>query len=336
MTPIFIVGADRSGTTLLRVMLVQHPDIAIPPESHFVPRLWRRRRRYAKRGLLTKPARFLEALEAEPRFRKWKLPIGAVREELSTGRSGTFVDALAAPFRAYARTQDKQRWGDKTPSYAEHVALLDRLWPDAQFIHVIRDGRDVALSVADLPKQLHKHPASAAPSWARRVRHARAAARMGEKRYREVFYEDLVANPRDVLEQICNFLGVTFDPRMLDHANGALEHVPEQERKRHSRLSLPPTIGLRDWRSQMRPSDVREFEAIAGRELSALGYERATTTVRSKDRFVAWSKVAGFMIGSPVARLRLRISVKRKTATSRPTEDPSFDSEPETAIQSRR
>ena len=311
--PFFIVGAARSGTTLLRVMLDRHPDLAIPPESHFIPRLWKRRARYGSGDRIERPGEFLRDLGADARFRSWDLAIEAVRDELARrgdGAAPTFADAIDAAFTAYARAQGKTSWGDKTPRYVDDLPLLGTLFPDARFVHVIRDGRDVALSVLDM-ERLHAHAATAARVWARQIREGRAAGRaLGPDRYLELRYEDLLDETEKRLREVCAFLGLSFSRGMLEHGDRALDRIPKRQRGMHSRLALPPTKGLRDWRSQMDANELAEFEAVAGDELEACGYRRAAgppsiaTRVRSRLRSVGlWGRYA---------RGRLAVSLRRR------------------------
>jgi len=302
MTPFFVVGADRSGTTLLRVMLERHPQIAIPPESHFIPRLWQRRGRYAAAdGRLVNTERFLADLAAEPRFMKWELPIEAVEAELGRVQGPRLVDGIEAPFRAYARTRGKAVWGDKTPGYAEQIPLLNRLWPGARFVHMIRDGRDVALSTFALGGS-HRTGASAARYWAARVQAARQAAPLLGDAYFELRYEDLLDDAEAQLRRLSTFLGVEYDAGMLVHDAAAIASIPARERERHASLVRPPTKGLRDWRLQMSHAQVSDFEAIARRELVSCGYELAFPAPGVARRAVAITHLATFMVRSTLPR----------------------------------
>lgn len=319
-SPFFLVGVDRSGTTLLRTMLNRHRNLAIPPESHFIPRLWRRRRRYGHEGRIERTERFLADLAAETRYRSWELPLDDVRRELVRMAAPTFSEAIAAIYRVYTAGQGKTRWGDKTPGYAECIPLLGRLFPQARFVHLIRDGRDVALSMLDREQvskyrtgkePLHRHAATPAFFWSRRIRIAhRAAKDLGVTRYLEIRYEDLLEDPEGQLRRLCLFLGEEFDPAVLTHHPTALEGVPSSQRWLHTRLSLPPTKGLRDWRRQMPAREVAEFEAIAGRQLSALDYPVVSGSRRSGLR--AWSRVIWFGVSSFHQRMGRRRRHQRR------------------------
>ncbi|MBA2741619.1 MAG: sulfotransferase, partial [Actinobacteria bacterium] len=135
--PLLILGVRRSGTTLLRLILDRSTGIAIPDESHFIPQLARRHPGPVDRDT------FLEDLRRVRTLARWGITVADVAPLVEPG-SDTGA-AIAAVFRAYAAKAGKPRWGDKTPAYMRYLPLLDRLFPDALYVHLIRDGRDCAL-----------------------------------------------------------------------------------------------------------------------------------------------------------------------------------------------
>src|SRR5919197_2678162 len=114
-------------------MLDRHTQLAVPDESYFVPQLARRHR-----GAID-PQGFVEDLRRLPTLRDWGVKPDDVAPRLREGMSAG--DAIGAVYETYAASRGKERWGDKTPMYMEHVGLLARLWPEARFVHLIRDGR---------------------------------------------------------------------------------------------------------------------------------------------------------------------------------------------------
>ena len=271
----FVVGCMRSGTTLVRAMLDAHPHMAVPYESYFVVTMGRARARY-ERGARFDTERFVADLIAKPPFQKWGLGEDEVRSALRATPPNGFAAATRVVFARYAESQGKRRYADKTPSYVHHLGLLSGLFPEARFVHVVRDGRDVALSSLDVefgPDGLGR----LALHW----RHAitagrRAGAALGSDRYRELRYEQLVDDPDTTLRALCPFIGLEFEPEMLryyDRADRVVGTVAHPHR--HQRLYDPPTKGLRDWRTQMTPADIELFDALAGDVLDDLGYERA-------------------------------------------------------------
>lgn len=309
--PVFVVGCPRSGTTLLRLMLDAHPSLSIPPESHFIPQLWGARRRYITGGRF-EADRMVRDLVGTARFREWDLPPDAVRERVRALPHPTFAGVVDAVFAAYAEQQGKRRWGDKTPGYSLEMPLLARLFPHARFVHLIRDGRDVALSFFGVigPKTM----AEAAEVWRHRIEIAqRDGAALGSERYTEVRYEDLVADPEAALAPVCAFLGLEQHPGMLRYSERIDRTIPGSERRIHQNLAKPPTKGLRDWRRDMAPADVETFEAIAGRELARLGYERAVPRLGIGARVRARKALARIAASRTTYKLRRRAfaAVKR-------------------------
>ncbi|GIX48875.1 MAG: hypothetical protein KatS3mg131_3086 [Candidatus Tectimicrobiota bacterium] len=170
----------------------------------------------------------------------------------------------------------KQRWGDKNPRYVLHVPLLHALFPRAKFIHLIRDGRDVAVSHRQPPFNVHA-VARAARLWKACVlqghRHGLA---LGEAHYLEVRYEALCLSPRPVLARLCDFLGIPLEyERMLRFYadNAARQLIPPARHAWHRNTFVPLTaarIGV--WRRELAPADVEAFEALAGDVLEKFGY----------------------------------------------------------------
>jgi hypothetical protein len=272
----FIVGSGRSGTTLLRLMLEQHPDLAIPPESYFPISMRHRERRYVTpRGFDL--GRFGDDVLGNPRFRDWTLDDDDVRARLSGVHPIDYPEAIRRTFALYAERQGKPRYGDKTPWFILRIDELSDMFPEARFVHLVRDGRDVALSIREMSWGPSRIPALA-EFWAKRIRAGRrAGARLGDRRYLELRYEDLVEDPSRELKRVSDFLDLDFRDEMLDYPERAPSAVLPREREQHRHLSRTVTKGLRDWRTQMRPADVAVFEAVAGRELAACGYERTVT-----------------------------------------------------------
>ena len=303
--PLVVLGVRRSGTTLLRVMLDRSPELAIPDESYFVPQLARRH------GGRVDPEAFVDDLRRLPTLVEWALSPDAVAERLRPGV--TAGEAIGAVFESYAALHGKQRWGDKTPLYMQHLPLLERLFPSARFVHLVRDGRDAALSFLSVPAGIMTegwgHPRDAADfacQWATEVRDARAlGARVGE-RYLEVRYEKLVAEPAATLRAVCEFATLRYDDAMLGYVGET-----ESARKAHQqRLNEAPRVGVRDWRSEMSEADRRAFESIAGDLLAELGYDverRRRDPARLaayRVKSAAWRAVGAVTQRSPLWRRR--------------------------------
>ncbi len=284
--PIF-VGSGRSGTTLFRNIFDAHPELAMSHEAHFIAPMAKRRTAYEPASGFAIEA-FVADLYANPNFRRLELDEAVVREALGADRPLTTADAIRSVMASYADRESKPLYGDKTPGYVIHLELLGTVFPEAKFVHIIRDGRDVALAYVDRDEWGPSSVADAAHNWKSRVgRGRKAGTRLGPERYREVRYEDMVEDPEAMTQQLCAFLGLEFDPAMLRYHEKAEAFIAStHDPAAFGNLAKPITKGIRDWRRQMGPDDVALCEAIAGDLLADLGYEvtgvRATPAVRMR------------------------------------------------------
>ena len=270
---LFIVGCPRSGTTLLRRMVDAHPQIAMTRETHWIPRIQEQRIGLTEDGLVT--SELLAHLLDDWRFRRMEVDLARLRRAVASSGGISYSRFVTLVFDLYGERRGTPLVGDKTPGYGSKTETLHALWPSARFVHIIRDGRDVFLSLRDWrPEQfgrdVHDAVASAAIFWATRVRAAREGGRaLGSDLYHEVRYESLVTEPERECRALCRFLDVPEDDSMARFHEGRTRSTPGLDAKT---AWLPATKGLRDWRSQMPPEEVERFEATAGGLLEDLGY----------------------------------------------------------------
>lgn len=274
---VFICGCPRSGTTLLGRIADAHPSLAVVHESRWIARTFERRKGLTGDGAVTPDlAHFL----CHPRA---LAPLGispAKMTELIHAHVGrSFAALVSSVFDDYAARQGKQLAGDKSPGYVRYLPLLHQLWPAARFVHIVRDPRDVYLSVLDWGKGATRFttfdadPATTTAVWWRwYVELGReAGARLGPDRYLEVGYESLVAEPEREVKRMCRFLGLAYQPRMLEFHTGRERHDPTLDAKKAWR---PVTAGLRDWRAQLDRDDAARIEVASAALLDQLGYPR--------------------------------------------------------------
>jgi len=283
----FIVGSPRSGTTLLKRIVDAHPDIAIPPESHWIPRWYEERKGLTPEGFIT--AGLISSLLAYPKFKRLGFSGEEVNALTKSGEPVLYSTFVTGIFNLYGKAQGKLLVGDKTPSYARRIRTLHALWPRARFVHLIRDGRDVCLSYVNWKKfkkratlpTCNDHPViTTALWWECHVRLAQEAGNMlGPALYHEIRYESLVANPAEECKALCAFLGVPYADAMLRFYEGRRRTDPGLDAKR---AWLPITPGLRDWKTQMPAEEIEQFEAAAGDLLDELGYPRAVRRLESE------------------------------------------------------
>lgn len=276
--PVFVVGLPRSGTKLLRDLLNNHPRVWLSDiETEFLP-IWIER--WARYGDLSAPDTFLRfyALQARlPYFQYRRLRGEAVDpcrwyracEDYSV--SGVFEALIRGS--ASPKCDDNLIWGDKSPSYLRYIGLLSSTFPEACFIHIIRDVRDYCLSVE---KAWGKNKQRAAQRWVDYVEAARRDAIGIPGRYAEVRYEDLLARPEGTLRRLCQFLDIEFDPDMV-----RLEAASEQLGEAAGQIAIVQG-NTGKYPQAMTSGELARIEAISGHLLRELGYPVSAAVSRRR------------------------------------------------------
>jgi hypothetical protein len=261
--PVFIVGAARSGTGLLRNLIRAHPDISIPGESHFIPHFYRA---YGDPKDANSAQQLARRILAFSRVKLWRLSL----DESQFADCRTYAAVIDRLFRLFAQSEGKTRWGDKTPHYASHIPALVELFPDAQFVHIVRDGRAVSASWVRSsfgPGNSY----AAADQWKRRVEDARrAGATLPETQYLEVRYEAVLQSTEATMRGVFAFLGETppDDIGILNPPATQLED-PRWSGASHTEIV---SSNVEKWKRTMPRSERRIVEATAGDLLEELGY----------------------------------------------------------------
>ncbi|HTS23009.1 MAG TPA: sulfotransferase [Casimicrobiaceae bacterium] len=281
-----LVGCPRSGTTLLAVMLDSHPLLAMPPETAFLPEL----RRFDGRDDEALRREFFALVTTD----RWGVSnwddVGVDRDEywrrLCALRSFSITSGLRILYGMYAERLGKPLFGEKTPADTHCMPEIEAWLPEARFVHIVRDPRDVVLSLRRT--SAGRGIRRTARIWVDMVSLARSsAAQVG--RYHELRYEDLVLEPEAELRKLCDFLELEYSSRMLDYRISAERHlghlgdrplangrgnVPHALRARlHENIVQPLRADrVRGWRRQMSPQDCAKVEAIAGSLMRELGY----------------------------------------------------------------
>ena len=275
--PFFIVGCSRSGTTLLQTLLDAHPNIAIPPESHIFDRFSEIFDTYGDLHQISHLRLLVKDLLRDERIKQWQLKttVSAFCDEL---RDLSLRSVLSLLFELYARQQGKGHWGDKTPDHIMYLSEIKSLFPEAKFIHLIRDGRDVANSLLRVffgPNTIDQ----AAYRWKRDVSAFwQFKKNLSPGDYLEIFYENLVAHPQEELKKILTFL--EEDEKQLKGIplqGSVKEHYIKLD-SIHRSLKRPifkRRIGI--FRKRLDQRQIEIFESIAGDMLEAYGYKRVTS-----------------------------------------------------------
>lgn len=286
--PIFIIGSPRSGTTLLRLMLTCHPNIVIPPECGFA--MWW----YDKYKDWPDGASWNELmtdLMSSREIETWHIDEDGLRQFLRQMKPLSYAALVSRIYEWYglSRGQPFERWGAKDNFHVEHIGTLRALFPDAAFIHIVRDGRDVACSYRELNARKIDSPwapklpnsiEEIAEEWGRNLATATEALCAGDlQNVCEVRFEDLVIHTEHTLKVLCNELGEDYDATMLDYhtINREQELEPKELLKWKEKTLLPPdkTVVGR-YKRDLSAGDIKAFEAVAGKTLRNYGYEEGT------------------------------------------------------------
>lgn len=265
--PVFVGGCSRSGTTLLGAMLGVGADRLTVPEAEFK---WQLLAHLGTPGPDVDLAAAAAFLRRDWKFRFW----GCDLPTPVAGSRAPYAGLVSAVVLRHGRRVGKPApalWIDHTPGNIRCALTLARLFTDARFVNVVRDGRAVAASVLPLdwgPNDVIE----AARHWATQIALGLAAEQaLGGARVLTVRYEDLVAEPDVVLRRICAFIDTPFDPAML----GTREYrVPGYSVAQHGLVgSAPDRARVDGWRGTLSRRQVETFEDTSGELLAYLGYE---------------------------------------------------------------
>lgn len=280
-----VCGVARSGTTLLRLMLDAHPQLAIPPETGFLKAV---SEACGERSPLDR-VRLLETITGFETWPDFALSRESLRSALDAAEPFSVAEGVRAFYRLYASRFGKPRAGDKTPMYAQYLLEIQDLLPEAHFIHIIRDGRDVALSLREVWFSPGDDMETLARHWLEAVTRTRTLA-VSCRHYLEVRYEELILQAHGVLQDICRFIALPYEPAMESYYHTAQARLAEvQERRRpdgtlvvsrEGRLQQqrrtsqsPDSSRIGRWRREMTAADREVFESVAGDLLVQEGYE---------------------------------------------------------------
>jgi protein-tyrosine sulfotransferase len=275
LRPVFIIGSGRSGNTLMRALLVAQGDIAIPPESYVLGSAMREFYRYSYLPWQLLARLGLSRFESHPQFHTWEmnmLPVYQKALHLERGQQN-FACLIDVLYTSYAQQHQPQarRWGDKTPMNTLYLQEIRQVFPKAQFIHMLRDGRDVVTSY--LQSGLYEDLPSAVRRWLQAVESASKLAKIVDKKaYLLVRYEDLVNEPVRVVQETCTFLDIPYRAEILDfwkQADQLGDTYQDHHQKVHSPIQ-PDSIG--NWRRKLNAPQQEQVQRLLKAKLAELGY----------------------------------------------------------------
>lgn len=288
--PTFIVGMGRSGTTMLRLMLHRHSELAMLSETWFFPRVWERRWSHPMREP-AEPFRrrlldtFIGLLQKNDDF-----PIDfEIYRKAVQGGDASLARFLSELGSLWAERENANRWGEKTPIHIEYLDVLAKMFPSAHVLHIVRDPRDVAASLVEAPFNQCNNPVTFALDWLRTVEteeHFSRTTECASDRLLRVRYEDLVTSAEETLSHICAHIDVTYEEAMIEFQKAAEAYAPDQPWM--DKLHQPISNGsIGRWRRDLDPDDVVAIEALCRHRMQEMGYEPASGTHEQRNSALA-------------------------------------------------
>ncbi|MEG3836282.1 MULTISPECIES: sulfotransferase [unclassified Microcoleus] len=285
-SPIFVIGAERSGTTLLRLMLTAHPDICIPPESLFFVAL---ESKYgAVNDLLPQIEDFLNDLYNNNfhRFWEWNIDPQLLLDNLTNNKQLSYAQAVFTVYQTYRQQFDPTAsiWGDKNPFHIYQLGKIRRYFPSVKVILIVRDFRACYSSIKKLVAKEQergevwpgiKTVAGLTHQWNQVVKIIEKYHQKWEQFYL-VSYEDLVREPSAQLAKICKWVGVDFQESMLEfyHKNAESGLVPPSQMVWHPNTLEP--VGsdrINAWQDELSVTELETIELMNWKNLEKLGYK---------------------------------------------------------------
>ena len=272
--PVFVLGCPRSGTTLLYHMLLSAGNFAVYRAESQVFNLLEPR--FGDLGVPRNRLRMLEAWQRSSLFTRTGLDAETIKNEVMANCRNA-GDFLRMVMEAMAREQGVERWADCTPDHLLALRRIKQTIPNALVIHIIRDGRDVALSlerqhwIRSFPWDRGKELFTAALYWEWVVNRGREAGRELGSDYIELHYEDLVTNPRSVLADLGEFIGQELDYERIEKVGIGSVSRPNSSFSKEARDFRP----VARWRKGIGETQLQDLEFLIGSTLQSLGYELA-------------------------------------------------------------
>ncbi len=275
MAPIFVVGMPRSGTTLLAALLSAHSQLAIGPETAYFDLVWKPLERGQSLGVWSEVERTLVSWFEKPSVALMKLPTAELLEEWHAAWTDGKLShnlILSRVMEINAVRQGKTRWGEKTPGHFLFVPAIKHEYPDAHIVYIIRDPRDIHLSLTKVSWNTG-NAFNHAVQW----REYQAICQRYRARYGPslivIRYEDLVSDPGPVLAGLTEQLGLQFEEDMLTrYREQPLFDLRDEPWKQRVATTIDATNAGK-WRTQLNPDLLGIFNRLCGSSLRQLGYD---------------------------------------------------------------
>ena len=284
----FIIGTQRSGTTLLRLLLNNHSEVAIPTESTFLMPFLRKKFIFNLKHLsMYRKKTILQYLLTNSQFAKWDINESLLEEVKE--KDMNLIQFISFLYSSFASKYGKSLCGDKTPPFIRKLPILIKAYPEAKFIHIVRDGRDTFLSLRKKSAPGASNVSLGAFEWKYKLTLINKALKGIENRLLEVRYEDLVNEPQQQLLNICEFLGVSYQEDMLDFWKESESFIA----KHHSEKIFKPIdpSNIFKWKRELSDSESRKYAYFSKKTLQNYSYEIPTKPIKLKEKFTWWSEL---------------------------------------------
>lgn len=264
---VFIIGCERSGTTFLGSLIGAHSKCVVTPEAQFVTDIYQKTRinKFVPKDIFSK-------IKNTKRFKGWGVDIAFTESEyMHMNNYSDLILMMVEKYNIHKRHKKSARiWVDHTPINIEHVDLLKRFFPNARFLHIIRDGRGVASSLKKVtwgPKTMR----SISRFWIKKLAYGYASAAKYPQDILSVKYEDILLDTETSIKKMTDFLGMEYEKEMLD-ANGLI--VPKNKKYQHKLVGKKADQSrVRMWEKNLSKREIEIFEYETNHMLTLLGYE---------------------------------------------------------------
>lgn len=229
--PLFIIGSPRSGTSLLRLIMTSHTQVLIPPECGFITWLHNKYGSWCSSDSndSIRLECFLDDLFECKKMDTWMMNREDVKKQILINHPSTYSELCSIIYLSYAISteRDFQLWGDKNNFYLNHLDELHSLYDNARFLHIVRDGRDVACSYREVmsgktdspyaPK-LETNISDISIEWSNNVLKIDSfMTKLPIDRAMTIKYEDLVSDPENIINSVCRWLSIPFEASMINY-----------------------------------------------------------------------------------------------------------------------
>lgn len=283
-TPFFILGNPRSGTTILRLMLDSHPNITVPPECGFMVWFYNEYSHFQfdSREDISK---FISKLKKAKKIDSWNLDYKSLEDVLLNNLPLEYKDLINLIYRSFSLEKDLKIWGDKNNYYINHIQQITSIYPRAKFIHIVRDGRDVACSykelnakniISEFAPKLPSNISQIAMEWCtNNLQIEKGIENYAEKKYYHLIrYEDLINNSEFELQKITEFLELDYSSEMLKYHYISKSYEPEEYFQWKAKTKTPPnSSSIGRYRNDLSPSELDTFLSLGMPLLMKYGYE---------------------------------------------------------------